>query len=159
MRPLNRMPVRAERAAPAAAQQSVAPGVLAILHEVKTALERYAATCESTVIDLRWLGAMPAHLEQLRFALGDGEVSASVHSLGITHVWETGIPCVWWISHRDHAAGTRTEMLEIVQTPPLLCGDAHAIEGAIGEMRARLAALGGNGAYGFEHSTLRGEQS
>lgn len=155
---LNRISVRTERVVPPIAGRSVAPGVLAILYEVKTALERYAATRESTVIDLRWLAAMPANLEQLRFALGDGEVSAIVYSQGITHVNETGIPCVWWISHRDHEAGTHTEMLEIVRAPLMLCGNTHDIEGAIGELRARLAALGGNGAHGFEHSPRRGEQ-
>lgn len=94
MQHLNRMRRRAERVVAPAAGRSVAPGVLAILHEVKTALERYAAAREPTVIDLRWLAAMPAHLEQLRFALGEGEVSAAVYSMGISQVRETGIPCV-----------------------------------------------------------------
>ena len=145
MQSLNRSPLRPRGAVPPAAGRSVAPGVLAILHEVKAALERYAAARESTLIDLRWLAAMPAHLEQLRFALGDGEVSATVYSQGISQVRETGVPCVWWISHRNHADGTHSEMLEIVQTPARLCGDAHAIGGAVEELRARLVAFAGSG--------------
>ncbi len=159
MQRLNRILNRAERAVPPAAGRGVAPGVLAILHEVKSALERYALTGEPAVIDLRWLAAMPAHLEQLRFALGDGAIGATVHGPEVSQARETGIPCVWWISRWDLAGGTRSEALEIARLPALLRGEAHAVGDGIGELRARLAALEGCGAHGFEHSTLRGEQS
>ena len=139
----NRSAGRPRHAVPPAAGRSVAPGVLAILHEVKAALERYAATGEPAVIDLHWLAAMPVHLEQLRFALGDGAVSATVRALGVSQVRETGIAGVWWTSRRDGVGGAQSEVLEIVQVPALLCCHTGAIGDGIGALRSRLAALEG----------------
>lgn len=143
MQPLNRSPGRARHAVPLVAGRSVAPGVLAVLHEVKAALERYAACGEPAVIDLRWLAAMPVQLEQLRFALGEGALCATVHAMGVSQVRETGIAGVWWTSRRDGPGGTQSEVLEIVGLPALLRGGAQAVDDGIGELRARLAALEG----------------
>jgi hypothetical protein len=115
--------------------------VLAILNEIAAKLETLAAGGEDASIDLRPFIGSPRELALLRETLGRGEVSAAIKTVGQTLLQETAIPCVWWISHRDHDDSPLGEFIEIAEAPDLLRSDRLAIHRGLNELRARCARL------------------
>ena len=134
------------------------PMVLAILSEIEAKLEALAKHGEDSTIDLRWFIGYPLELDLLRDTLGQGEVGATVTSMGRTLIQETAVPCAWWVSHRDHDDSPLGEFVEIAEAPELLRSDRLAIHRGLAELRARSAGLGAPDALSYLSSTL-GSQS
>jgi hydrogenase-1 operon protein HyaF len=70
-----------------------------ILHEIQSLLSDLVESGKSSSIDLRSLPLLPGDYEKLKEVLGQGEVSATLEALGVTHVRETAIHGVWWVTH------------------------------------------------------------
>jgi hydrogenase-1 operon protein HyaF len=93
---------------------------LPILHQIRHALERLAASGERSVIDLRSLPFGPGDEERLLGFLGTGEVTATVDALGPTRIRETGFAGVWLVEYQD-AEGSRIGLqIEVTDAPSLL---------------------------------------
>jgi hydrogenase-1 operon protein HyaF len=115
--------------------------VLAILAEIETKLDALVGEGKDSTIDLRCLIGMPAELDLLRQILGQGEVAATVTTVGATLAQETAVPCVWWISHRDLDGGNLGEFVEITEVPDLLRSDCFSIAQGLAGLRIRCARL------------------
>lgn len=113
-------PVLSVHAGPGASAQ-------AIVAEIDACASRFAETGEETSIDLRCLKAMPEEREILATLLGRGEVSAVVGAIGRSEIYETSIPCVWWVRHRNTEDEIVGEFIEITEVPDVLMGDRKAV--------------------------------
>ena len=117
------------------------PMVMALLNEIAAKLEQLAAHGEESSIDLRWLIGLPMDFLLLRKTLGEGEVTATITSLGSSRVQETAIPCVWWITHYNQDGGRLGEFVEIAEAPEILRSSRAAIPAGLADLRGRCARL------------------
>lgn len=147
---LSGIPIRVE---PPARTDGVGGGVAAILHEIATRLEQLAGTQEPFAIDLRSLPLNAFDRMELKRALGDGEVRATLAAEGISTIRETRIPGVWWIEHRDPQEQVIAELIEVTYVPAILArvpaeisAGAHALREQMTQAATDAAARGGNGA-------------
>lgn len=99
----------------------------AILSEIEECALRFSETGEAASIDLRCLKSMPEERETLASLLGHGEVSAAINATGRTDLYETSVPCVWWVRHRDSEDEIVGELIEIAEVPDVLMGDRKAV--------------------------------
>lgn len=121
-------------------------GVVAVLHEVATLLERLHESGTPSTIDLKTMPMSPSDHQQLREALGEGEVSAEIAAEGPSRIRETGTHGVWWIEHRDARDNLLAEFLEITTVPEFLCSHRADVEAAVGRLRRRIASAADTGA-------------
>ncbi len=146
---LHDIPIRIESplaigvTAPATAATSdtasgVGAGVTALLSELASLLERLAAGAEPAAIDLRSLPMNGHDLAELRAALGEGEVNATVDAQGISHIRETQVAGVWWVEHRDILGQVIAQSLEVTPIPHILMSAADEIAAAARALRARI---------------------
>ena len=112
---------------------------LAILYEVRHALERLIDTGEATRIDLSAIPFGAADEAGLTALLGTGEVHATIEALGPTSVRETAIPGVWLVDHRNTAGERLTLHLEITCIPGILRTQCRELDTAVAALDARLA--------------------
>jgi hydrogenase-1 operon protein HyaF len=91
-----------------------------ILHEVRSLLKNLVTSGKSASIDLRSLPLLPGDYEKLKQTLGDGEVSATLEALGATHVRETAIHGVWWVTHYNSDETIIAEFIEVTCMPEIL---------------------------------------
>jgi hydrogenase-1 operon protein HyaF len=125
---LTEIPVRTERLptgagpdGPAAAPVfGLGGGVAAILAELVGMLERLAQKQAPAAIDLRSLPMSPQDRIELKRALGDGEVRATVEADAVSTVHETAISGVWWVEHRNRHGELTAELLEVTRVPEIL---------------------------------------
>ena len=108
----------------------------AIISEIEVCARRFAETGEGTLIDLRFLNAMPEEREILLNLLGRGEVQVIMESLGRTDIHETAVSCIWWVTHRNHEGETLGEMIEIASVPEVVTGDQKAVVQGLEARRA-----------------------
>ena len=99
----------------------------AILSEIEECVARFAAGGEGVSIDLRCLKSMPEEREMLAALLGHGEVSATIDASGRSELYETSVPCVWWVRHRNSEDEIVGEMIEIAEVPEVMLGDRKAV--------------------------------
>jgi hydrogenase-1 operon protein HyaF len=114
---LQDIPVRRERTLVA---HGLTRNVVPILHEIRHALDLLADSGKATIIDLT---AMPFGSDdeaQLRAALGEGEVVATVNALGESCMQETGYSGVWLVEHRSPEQVRTALHLEVAEVPFLL---------------------------------------
>jgi hydrogenase-1 operon protein HyaF len=144
------IPIRIE---PPARVDGLGGGVTAILHEIVTLLDRLATTDAPSAIDLRSLPMSPVDRIELKRALGEGEVQATLNAEGISVIQETRIPGVWWIEHRDPQHQLIAELIDITYVPQILArvrdeiaAGARALREQMATTTARAAGQGGNGA-------------
>ncbi|TVQ90665.1 MAG: hydrogenase expression/formation protein [Chromatiaceae bacterium] len=120
-----------------------APAIpLAILHEIRHALERLIEQGETTCIDLAALPFGPADEAQLLALLGRGEVSATIDALGPTCLWETAFPGVWVLDYRNGDDERLALQIEIATVPTLLLTPPADLADSRRTLEARLAAAG-----------------
>ena len=119
---------------------------LPILHEIRHGLRRLAERAEPTLIDLRALPFGPGDEDRLLGLLGTGEVQASIEALGLTRVWETEIPAVWLVDHRNQEGERIALHIEIDRIPALLCTQPEDLRDAADRLDRRLAAVAPPGA-------------
>jgi hydrogenase-1 operon protein HyaF len=115
---LSDIPVEVIDSCATAAEPS--PQLLAILQELETMLKELIDSGEQNSIDIRSLPMMPGDYEQLKMILGEGEVQATVNTLGPSQVMETKIPGIWWISHRNAHDEVLAEFIEVTSLPEIL---------------------------------------
>ncbi len=70
--------------------------IRALLAEIAARLDKLLQLGETGSIDLNSLPLAPGEYEQLRQALGQGEVSARIEVIGPSEIIETHYPGVWW---------------------------------------------------------------
>ena len=115
--PLGNEPLRQEPPTPAF---GLGGGVAAILAELVSLLERLAESQTPAAIDLRSLPMSPQDRTELKRALGDGEVRATVDAEGVSTIQETHISGVWWVEHRNRHGELIAESLEVARVPEIL---------------------------------------
>ncbi|AHE98006.1 hydrogenase expression/formation protein [Thioalkalivibrio paradoxus] len=93
---------------------------LALLHEIAGHLSTVAAGGERQVVELGSLPLSDADRELLREKLGRGEVEAKVFASGLTEVYETAFPGVWWVKYFHDGDTHVAEQLEIGTVPMIL---------------------------------------
>lgn len=108
--------------------------VSALLSEIAAHLERLIATGETSQIDLKSLPFAPGEYEQLRQALGQGEVTARMDAIGPSEMIETQFPGVWWLTHYNVEGDIVADLIEIASIPAILKSQPE-------DMRAGLARL------------------
>jgi hydrogenase-1 operon protein HyaF len=129
----------------AVAVETGGPGVrdrgnaLPVLHEIRHGLRRLAAGGEPTLIDLLGIPFGPGDEERLLELLGRGEVQATVEALGVTRVWESAIPAVWLVDHRNGDGERIALHIEIDRIPAILCTQSEDIREAADRLDTRLA--------------------
>jgi len=131
---LNSIAVAVEDAA--AATGNVSP----ILHEILHALDRYAASGEPTVIDLRAMPFGPGDEEGLLSFLGTGEVQVTMQALGVTEIRESRFNGVWIVDYRDGEGARAGLQLEVTDIPALLKTPQGDFVDAAAALRAALSA-------------------
>lgn len=110
----------------------------AVLAEIEECALRFAAAGEEASIDLRCLKAMPVEREMLANLLGCGEVSATVDAIGRSEIYETSVPCVWWVRHRNIEEEIVGELIEINEVPEVLRGDRKAVAYGLEALRVAM---------------------
>jgi hydrogenase-1 operon protein HyaF len=115
-------------------------GVDAIVHEIAALLARLADSGSGGCIDLRSLPLAPADHECLESWLGDGAVRATLDALGPSEIRETGVPGVWWVTHRDSAGAITAELIEVACVPEILASHRDDVRTGLAQLRARLEA-------------------
>ena len=137
---LSDIPIRIE---PPLAVGGVGGGVTALLSELITLLERLGASQESAAIDLRSLPMSVDDLAELRRALGEGEVRATLDAEGVSAIRETKVPGVWWVEHRDRHGELMAELIEVTRMPQILMTASEEIATGARLLREQLALRSG----------------
>jgi hydrogenase-1 operon protein HyaF len=91
-----------------------------VLHEIRHALRRLIQNGESTVIDLTSLPFGPGDERQLLEYLGEGEVNATLNTLGRSRLWETRFPGVWLVDHYNPEQVRIAFQIEVGEVPAVL---------------------------------------
>ena len=100
--------------------QPPSPQVLALLRELQNMLDVLIGTGASNSIDIRSLPMMPGDYDHIKAILGEGEVTATVSAMGPTHVRETQIPGIWWVTHCNVREEVMAEFIEVTPLPQIL---------------------------------------
>lgn len=116
---------------------------LPILHEIRHGLIRLAESGERTLIDLNAIPFGPGDEDRLIGLLGRGEVEAEIEALGPTLVWETAVPGVWLIDHRNLEDQRLALHVEIAMVPEILRTQPEEVRDAVSRLDARIE--GGSG--------------
>ena len=113
--------------------------VTALLSEIAAQLERLIATGETSLIDLKSLPFAPGEYEQLRQALGQGEVTARMDAIGPSEIAETRYPGVWWLTHYNVEGDIVADMIEIAPFPNILQSQPEDVRDGLQRLQAMLA--------------------
>jgi hydrogenase-1 operon protein HyaF len=114
---------------------------LALLHEIIALLKELQEKEEPGNIDLRALPLTHHDYDLLHETLGEGSISAEVLNLGVTHIQQTGVAGVWWITHYNEEDDVIGEFLEIAYCPEGLIVDMESVEEGVDALQARLVEL------------------
>ena len=125
-----------------------------ILHEIAHALDRLASDDESTIIDLARLPFSPGELDELERELGEGELRATLDSLGASIIRETAYPGVWWLEHRNASDEVVGRFIEITRTPDILSSQAADIDAGRDVLKQRLDRLREESAAGGDDGEI-----
>lgn len=102
------------------ADTSSVGNIAALLAEIATQLALLLGKGTSSMIDLKSLPLSPHEYEQLRFTLGQGEVTARLEAIGPSEIIETQYPGVWWLTHYNVEGDIIADMIEITTVPEIL---------------------------------------
>ncbi len=121
------------------AEESYSVGnIRALLAEIAARLEALLTDGDSAMIDLNSLPFAPGEYEQLRQALGQGEVTAGIESIGPSEVIETRYPGVWWVTHFNVEGDIVADMIEVAWIPEILKSQTEDIRTGLELLRAQL---------------------
>ncbi len=110
-----------------------------VLHEVHHALRRFVQSGESTVIDLTSLPFGPGAEEQLLEYLGEGEVRATLDTLGRSRLWETRFPGVWIVDHYNPEQVRIALQIEVTEVPTMLRSQREDVVDGLDRLADQLA--------------------
>jgi hydrogenase-1 operon protein HyaF len=113
--------------------------IRALLAEIAARLESLANDGTSGSIDLNSLPFAPGEYEQLRQALGQGEVTAHIEAIGASEITETRYPGVWWVTHYNVEGDIVADMLEIAAIPGILRSQPDDIRSGLALLRVQLS--------------------
>jgi len=113
-------------------------GNQALLFELQTALDKLAATGQSTQIDLKSLPMAPDEYEALKAFLGQGELDLELDIDGPTRIRETALAGVWWVQHVNGNGRVLSEVIEVNRFPEFLAAADDAVRRAARELLERL---------------------
>jgi hydrogenase-1 operon protein HyaF len=113
--------------------------ISALLAEIATLLEKFIATGEAAEIDLKSLPMGALEYEQLRLALGQGEVAANLEAIGPSEIIETKYPGVWWVTHYNVEGDIVADLIEIARIPSLLQSQPEDMQAGLERLRNILA--------------------
>lgn len=135
---LQDIPVHLEHSS---ASDGLTSNVVPILHEIRHALGVLAETGEATIIDLTAMPFAAGDEAQLRAALGEGEVLATVNAIGETTLRETGYSGVWLVEHSSPEQVRIALHLEVAEVPFLLKTPKDDLRDALRRLTTRLSGL------------------
>lgn len=115
--------------------------VRALLRELQSKLDALANEGREDHIDLRRLPLPPGVLDALKAWLGHGETQASIRSLAISDIQETGLAGVWWVRHAKLGGDVMDEHLEITHCPVLLKSSDEEVSRAAEALRSGIATI------------------
>jgi hypothetical protein len=113
----------------------------AVLREIESMLVELIECGTVGRIDLRSLPLSPADLDWLAGALGEGEVQASVETMGSSDVLETGVFGVWWVRHFDEGGNVTADFIEVTQLPELLKTHPADVQAGLARLREQMNTL------------------
>lgn len=111
-----------------------------VLREIRHALSQLLEHGTESTIDL---GAIPfagGDERILNEVLGDGEVRATLTTMGESLVQETSIPGVWRVDHFDEKGETQSRFIEVTYMPEILKTQRQDAELGLESLTERLAA-------------------
>lgn len=111
----------------------------AVLGEIVIGLERLVAGEGGQQIDIRSLPLTETDRAALRTRLGEGEAKAELTVDGPSHIEETGISGVWWVTHRGRDGEIQAELIEISFIPDVLCSHKDDVSFGLERVKAMLA--------------------
>ena len=117
-----------------------APGRMtlrALLREISTLLDQLTETGQGGSLDLRSLPLFPGDYAVLQNVLGRGEVQVALNTLGPSTLYETTVPGVWWVTHRNEDEEIVSEFIEVTRCP----GIVHTPDEELEHATSRLQAL------------------
>ena len=112
--------------------------VKAILFEINALQENFVNNSQSGIIDLRTLPMLPGEYNMLKQILGEGEVNATLNTLGSSHIMETALTGVWWVTHNDETGDPLAEFIEITEIPEILKSNKNETEMAYTVLKQQL---------------------
>lgn len=132
---LQDIPVRIENHA----GHAVSAPVKALLLEVQDMLQALRDSGVCNAIDLRSLPMMPGDMQCLKDVLGGGEVQATLDALGPSVAMETGVPGVWWVTHKNAHDEILSEFIEVTMVPEILVTQPQDLQDSVAILQGRLA--------------------
>ncbi len=120
------------------ADTSSVGNIAALLAEIATQLELLLNNGSSSLIDLKSLPLSAHEYEQLRFTLGQGEVTARLEAIGPSEIIETQFPGVWWVTHYNVEGDIIADMIEIARVPSLLQSQPEDMQASLERLRKML---------------------
>jgi hydrogenase-1 operon protein HyaF len=117
---------------------STVGNIAALLAEIAALLERLISNQQSSMIDLKSLPLSPQEYEQLRFTLGQGEVTARLEAIGPSEIIETQYPGVWWVTHYNVEGDIIADMIEIARVPDILQSQPEDMRTSLERLQALL---------------------
>ena len=127
---------------PAAASPSYSySNSLPLLHEIAHALRRLHLRGKPTVLDLNAIPFGPEDERRLLDFLGQGEVSATLETMGSSQVRESKYPGVWLIEHRSSGGERVAFQIEITKLPRILESQPEDIGEALSTLQSALEDL------------------
>ncbi len=117
---------------------STVGNIAALLAEIAALLERLISNKQTSMIDLKSLPLSPHEYEQLRFTLGQGEVTARLEAIGLSEIIETHYPGVWWVTHYNVEGDIIADMIEIARVPDILQSQPEDMRASLERLQALL---------------------
>lgn len=110
-----------------------------MLHQIAAMVEALGVSGENNSIDLCHAPLSSADYGMLKDVLGEGKVSAEIEALGPTHIRETAISGVWWITHRNQEGAILGEFIEVAMCPEIFKTDPQDVPSGLRLLRERLS--------------------
>jgi hydrogenase-1 operon protein HyaF len=111
----------------------------AIFNELTDYLQQLASEGNTQVIDLSGLPLNGADHERLEQLLGRGEVTATLETMGTSHIHETGFSGIWWIRHFSADQQLISEFIEVAWVPDILKAHPDDVNAAAAAMQTSRA--------------------
>jgi hydrogenase-1 operon protein HyaF len=112
--------------------------VQALLSEIAAMLQKLLDHGEPGVIDLAGLPFAPGEYEQLREALGQGELTARLEALGTSEIVETRFPGVWWLTHYNVEGDIVADGIEVTLLPEILKSQPEDVRAGLARLQEAL---------------------
>ena len=109
-----------------------------LLNEIKHALDNLIETGQTTIIDLRSIPLAPGEEDKILNTLGQGEVRAQLHALGLSEVNETQYAGVWVVTHFNDEDEIISRFIEVTTMPEILCSQTEDIMAAYSRLAITL---------------------